>query len=142
MGKRLAGIRFCAHLLARFEKLAALVPPPRLNLVRYHGVLAPNAKLRSAVVPKKPDPKELEKTRGKSKNRLLWAALLARTFRLEMEVCSHCGGRMRMVAALTDPTSIKAYLDEVGLPSEIPKIKPARPPPQCSIDFDDRAEAF
>ena len=25
------------------EKLAALVPPPRLNLVRYHGVLAPNA---------------------------------------------------------------------------------------------------
>ena len=25
------------------EKLAALVPPPRLNLVRYHGVLAPHA---------------------------------------------------------------------------------------------------
>jgi hypothetical protein len=23
------------------EKLAAVVPPPRLNLVRYHGVLAP-----------------------------------------------------------------------------------------------------
>jgi hypothetical protein len=44
--------------------------------VRYHGVLAPNAKLRSAVVPKKTDEKELEKTRGKSKNRFLWAALL------------------------------------------------------------------
>jgi len=124
------------------EKLAALVPPPRQNLVRYHGVLAPNAKLRSQVVPKKPDPKELEKTRGKSKNRLLWAALLARTFRLEMEVCSNCAGRMRMVAALTDPPSIKAYLDGVGLPSETLQIKPARPPPQCSIDFDDRAEAF
>ena len=25
------------------EKLAALVPPPRFNLVRYHGVLAPAA---------------------------------------------------------------------------------------------------
>ena len=24
------------------EKLAVLVPPPRLNLVRYHGVLAPS----------------------------------------------------------------------------------------------------
>ena len=29
------------------EKLAALVPPPRLNLVRYHGVLAPNASGRA-----------------------------------------------------------------------------------------------
>ena len=29
--------------LELIEKPAALVPPPRLNLVRYHGVLAPNA---------------------------------------------------------------------------------------------------
>ena len=28
--------------LELIEKLAALVPQPRLNLVRYHGVLAPN----------------------------------------------------------------------------------------------------
>ena len=34
-----------------FEKLAALVPPPRLNLVRYHGVLAPNAADRALIVP-------------------------------------------------------------------------------------------
>ena len=33
------------------EKLAALVPPPRLNLVRYHGVLAPNAADRGQIVP-------------------------------------------------------------------------------------------
>ena len=33
------------------EKLAALVPPPRVNLVRYHGVLAPNAKDRARIVP-------------------------------------------------------------------------------------------
>ena len=36
------------------EKLAALVPPPRANLVRYHGVLAPNAKDRDKIVPGKP----------------------------------------------------------------------------------------
>ena len=29
--------------LELIEKLATLVPPPRLNLIRYHGVLAPNA---------------------------------------------------------------------------------------------------
>jgi hypothetical protein len=33
------------------QRLAALVPRPRLNLIRFHGVLAPNAKLRSQVVP-------------------------------------------------------------------------------------------
>jgi len=33
------------------EKLAALVPRPRVHLTRYHGILAPNAKLRPAVVP-------------------------------------------------------------------------------------------
>jgi hypothetical protein len=33
------------------EKLAALVPPPRFHLVRYHGVLGPCASQRSRVVP-------------------------------------------------------------------------------------------
>ena len=33
------------------EKLASLVPPPRLNLIRYHGVLAPAAPDRAQIVP-------------------------------------------------------------------------------------------
>ena len=33
------------------ERLAALVPRPRLHLILFHGVLAPNAKLRSKIVP-------------------------------------------------------------------------------------------
>ena len=33
------------------QRLAALVPRPRLHLIRFHGVLAPNAKLRAAIVP-------------------------------------------------------------------------------------------
>ena len=32
------------------QRLAALVPRPRLHLIRLHGVLAPNAKLRAQVV--------------------------------------------------------------------------------------------
>jgi len=40
--------------LELIEKLAALIPPPRLNLVRYHGILAPNARDRSQVVPDPP----------------------------------------------------------------------------------------
>jgi hypothetical protein len=33
------------------ERQAALVPRPRLHLIRFHGVLSPNAKLRSKIVP-------------------------------------------------------------------------------------------
>jgi hypothetical protein len=38
------------------QRLAALVPRPRLHLIRFHGVLAPNAKLRAMVVPQEPEP--------------------------------------------------------------------------------------
>ena len=33
------------------QRLAALVPRPRLHLIRFHGVLAPNAKLRGKIIP-------------------------------------------------------------------------------------------
>ena len=32
------------------QRLAALVPRPRLHLIRFHGVLAPHATLRTAIV--------------------------------------------------------------------------------------------
>lgn len=35
------------------EKLAALVPPPRIHLTRFFGCLAPHAKIRSLIVPRK-----------------------------------------------------------------------------------------
>jgi hypothetical protein len=37
--------------LTLLEKLAALVPPPRFNLVRYHGILASAARSRSQILP-------------------------------------------------------------------------------------------
>ena len=45
------------------QRLAALVPRPRLHLIRFHGVLAPNAKLRALVVPQGP-----EQATGKSEH--------------------------------------------------------------------------
>ena len=76
------------------EKISALVPPPRVNLVRYHGILAPNSKDRDKIVPAR-------KTTGDEdalprKYRLSWAALLARVFQIQAEVCPHCGGKMKM----------------------------------------------
>jgi hypothetical protein len=92
--------------LELLEKLAALVPPPRAILARYHGLLAPNAKDRDKIVPagKTPhlpvddDPKPVP-----SKLSILsWAALLARVFSIDGMQCE-CGGRMRIVAAGSVP---------------------------------------
>lgn len=45
--------------LELMQLLAALVPRPRLHVIWFHGVLAPNAKLRAMVVPRVP-PEQLE----------------------------------------------------------------------------------
>ena len=42
---RVTHVVLCPHEL--IEKLSALVPLPRRHLVRYSGVLAPSAKMRS-----------------------------------------------------------------------------------------------
>ena len=36
------------------QRLAALAPRPRLHLIRFHGVLAPNARLRPDIIPNVP----------------------------------------------------------------------------------------
>ena len=68
------------------QRLAALVPRPRLHLIRFHGVLAPNAKLRALVVPQEPElpaqvsvPAECETACAHHLPvRLSWAKLLKR----------------------------------------------------------------
>lgn len=66
------------------QRLAALVPRPRLNLIRYFGVLAPNAKWRGQVVPKPRDEPIAEADeveagcRGAS---MSWAHLLSKILR-------------------------------------------------------------
>ncbi len=66
------------------QRLAALVPRPRLHLIRFHGVLAPNAALRSQIVPGEPD-QVLNTTEGNddslsasTRARMSWAQLLKR----------------------------------------------------------------
>ena len=61
--------------------------------------------------------------------------LLARVFALAVTVCPACGGRLRLIAALTDPVSVRRYLHGVGLPTEPPALSPPRTPPQPEWDF-------
>ena len=57
--------------------------------------------------------------------RLSWARLLARVFRVDVTECPACGGKMKIIAALTEPVAIRTYLDGVGLASRPPPIAPA-----------------
>jgi hypothetical protein len=127
-------------------KLAALVPPPRFNLVRYHGVLAPSARWRSRIVPVEPQDgddsrvcpgcsgKEGKKggqgkrheNRGKGHPRnYSWAELMKRVFGFDVLRCDSCGGRMRILGAINPPEAIRKILDCLGLPSRPPPISPA-----------------
>ena len=119
--------------LELIEKLAALVPPPRLNRVRYHGILAPNAAGRRLVVPGRSVSTGASSvgvsTVSPSRRRLVWSALLARVFAVDVTLCPACGGRLRLVAVLSDPGSIRSYLTGVGLAADPPAMAAARPPP-------------
>jgi hypothetical protein len=123
-------------------RLVALVPSARFNLIRYHGVLAAHAKLRSRIVPaptaaNRPAQLQLfDQTPAYldgSKYRLSWAALLKRTFREDLEVCSRCGGPVHIVQYATEPEDLLPLLARFGEPLEAPVVHPARPPPQLEL---------
>jgi hypothetical protein len=108
------------------EKLAALTPRPEINLVLYHGVLAPHARGRAEVISyrradigRAPDPSavvEAGRGRAGSPRYWTWAALMRRTFDLDVLRCPRCAGRMQLIAAIEDPAVIQRILAHLGLP--------------------------
>jgi hypothetical protein len=118
-------------------RLAAAVPPPRLHTVRYAGVLASASKLRPRIVPKppatpandvEPGALPLPPKPGGSRYRP-WAELLKRCFSIDVLQCASCGGRMKLVALLTDLQQVRRFLRSIGEPTEPPPREPARGPP-------------
>jgi hypothetical protein len=115
------------------DRLADLVPPPRKHRHRYHGVFAPNHKLRRAVtslaIGNVGKPRDAatrghtddgsatgrccdathatQKPRSHDTSRIAWAKLMARVgeeFPLE---CPACGGDIRLIAFITEPGPIR-----------------------------------
>ena len=98
----------------------------------YHGVLAPNHRWRGEVTPAK---------RGKGVMRpsdndvvspterhvvMTWARRLKRVFNIDIEVCSRCGGSVRVIACIEDQDVIDQILAHLR---EKEKEAPARPVP-------------
>jgi len=76
--------------LELLEKLAALVPLPRVHLVRYGGCLAPHSRLRGTITPT-PRQQGVEKPEAShAAPHRSWARLLKRVFALDMAICPFC----------------------------------------------------
>jgi len=110
------------------------VPRPRLHLIRFHGVLAPNAKLRALVVPQEPEPPaqatqpaECEANSAHHRPvRRRWAKLLKRVFEIDLEPCPKCGGELKIIAAILEQPVIEKILMHLGLQARAPPRSSAR----------------
>jgi uncharacterized protein (DUF983 family) len=142
--------------LELMQRLAALVPRPRLHLIRFgvritslrevsgpplrdHGVLAPNAKLRPLVVPQEPPAQaqaateaavaadcEVETAQARPR-RISWARLLKRVFDIDMQHCPNCGnGELKIIAAILERPVIEKILTHLGLDPQPPPRGRAR----------------
>ena len=120
-------------------KLAALVPAPRVHLVRFHGVLAPAAPWRRLITPPlnvdtpkccsaqamaEPPDRAIGEAAMESKPHrrpnYSWAELMKRVFAIDVLQCDQCGAQMRILAAIHPPENTRKILDCLGLHSRAP----------------------
>jgi hypothetical protein len=123
------------------QRLVPLVPRPRINMLLYHGVLAPNAPWRREVVaraepeapaadsgppapPTHEEAGEAKSARTRPKYRA-WSELMRRAFETDVLACPRCGGRMTVLATIEDPAVIHRILTHLGLSTEAGEALPA-----------------
>ena len=123
--------------LALIARLAALVPAPKRHTVRYFGVLSSHAASRSEVVPSPVEPLPASPAEPKNTSRhISWSELLRRTFGIEI-VCTKRKSHLRLIALIKTEDVAKKILTAMHLPSDVPQLRPARPPPQKAGGGDD-----
>jgi hypothetical protein len=123
------------------QRLVPLVPRPRINLLLYHGVLAPNAPWRREVVARAepeasagdacpaatpPDEEATAANPGRTRPKYrAWADLMRRAFEADVLSCPRCGGRMTVLATIEDPAVIHRILTHLGLSTDAKEALPA-----------------
>ena len=134
--KRGASFRVTAEGLVR--RLVALTPPAKLHLTTFHGVFAPNAKLRRVVVKRREEPAPAPPTTPAVKvkrPRLDWATLHRRTFGTDVLRCP-CGGRRTVTAVHLTQEAAERRLAALRRRATGPKVFPLQSPtgpPQLAL---------
>lgn len=139
------------------RRLAALIPPPRFHTIRYHGLFAPNAKLRPLACALAPnhitDKKRIAPVHGdagsandptanpdapyRRRTRMLWSQLLRRVFAVDVLRCP-CGADAdrKLIGVLSraqTPDALDNFLRAIGESTVPPPRAKARPPPQVEM---------
>jgi len=124
-------------------RLAALVPKPRVNLTRFHGVFAPNSRYRITITPAKrgkgkasssTDDQEASSPE-QQRQRMTWARRLKRVFSIDIEVCERCTGPVKVIACIEDPLVIDTILTHLAKKEERERAEnnTARAPPAITL---------
>jgi hypothetical protein len=117
-------------------RLAALVPRPRANLIRYHGVFAPSHAWRGQITRARrgkggrprPEP-DADEAPARPRRSMTWAQRLRRVFNIDIETCEACGGPVKIIAAIEDPGVITRILNHLEEREAQESRPPARGPP-------------
>lgn len=125
-------------------RLVALVPKPRVNLTRFHGVFAPNSQHRALVTPARRGKGNKHNIAGEGQERIpverraamTWAQRLKRVFNIDIETCTECGGPVKVIVCIKDPVVIQKILNHLkkkGECKDAVRLPESRGPPQTSL---------
>ena len=99
------------------SRLVSLIPKPRVNLTRFHGVFAPNSKYRAKVTPtsrgkrkKSYSADEAGQSAAEKRAAMTWARRLKRVFNIDITTCDNCGADVRIIASIEDTAVIQKIL--------------------------------
>ena len=110
------------------SRLASLIPRPRVHLIRFHGVFAPHCKYRSLVTPDHSNEintiSRTEQKKQKKSYSMGWAKMLKRVFDIDIQICSKCGGQIKIISSIHNPLLIKRILTHLGENAKIPELSP------------------
>ena len=125
------------------SKLVSLIPKPRDNLTRFHGVFAPNSKSRARITPARRGKRkrscftdEADQTPAEKRASMTWAQRLKRVFSIDIETCSDCGGDVRIIASIEDPVVIQkilAHLANTVSSAALALLPECRAPPSLPV---------
>jgi len=131
-GERIDAEEFVARVLVQ-------IPDPRRHVVRYYGAYSNRARgqRRKAEAPLGaqassgtevfPTPPERAALRRR------WANLIRRVYEVDPLVCPRCGGEMRVVGFITEPSLIKRILDHLRKRDKVSRPPPLLQPAVASI---------
>ena len=132
------GAAFTVTAAVLVKRLVALLPPPNRHLTSFHGVFAPNARLRPLALarppPEAPEPPRTQAPSAPStrRQRIDWATLHRRSFGTEVLRCP-CGGTRTVNALHATRKAAEERLAQLGIRPPSLLLPPPTAPPQLAL---------